>query len=362
MKANLRKASLALLIACAATANCAQFGGLGALGTAACPELGGNADALHAQISANAQANVKVRAFVQAAKDLVAVSAQIEAEAADACRRMGTDLGMSPAELAPRQGHGGQAQGACEALAARIDSILRQGFSVRASVTPPRCEASAQATAACEGSCSVELSPGEIVARCDPGRLSGTCQGRCSGQCDGRCSGQCQGTCTARDAAGNCSGACQGQCQGSCDATCHARCEGTWLAPRCEGSVRPPSADAECGASCRAHANVHASCTPAVVQVQSSANAEMAMRLLATLRANLPELLHAQLALGKRLAGDAQTVAEVGAALPRIVGDAGVHALSCIAAGADATASASIRIRVSVQASASVTGKVGAGG
>jgi hypothetical protein len=244
----------------------------------------------------------------------------------------------------------------------RIDAIMRQGFSVRASVTPPRCEASAQASAACQGSCSVDADPGEIVARCDPGRLSGICQGRCSGQCDGRCSGQCQGTCAARDAAGNCTGTCQGQCYGSCDATCHARCEGTWQAPRCEGYVRPPSVDAECDASCRAHVNVTASCTPALVEVQSSANTDMALRLAATLRKNLPQLIHAQVALGKRLAGDAQAVAEIGAALPRIVGDAGVHALSCVASAADATASASVRIRVSVQASASVSGKVGAGG
>jgi hypothetical protein len=43
--------------------------GLGGLGTAACPQLRGGVDALSASYSANAQANAKVRAFVQASKE-----------------------------------------------------------------------------------------------------------------------------------------------------------------------------------------------------------------------------------------------------------------------------------------------------
>ena len=55
--------------------NCGAYGrGFGGLGEAACPELGGSADALRAQYAANAQVNAKIRTFVQAAKDLGAVS------------------------------------------------------------------------------------------------------------------------------------------------------------------------------------------------------------------------------------------------------------------------------------------------
>jgi hypothetical protein len=265
---------------------------------------------------------------------------------------------MTPAELAPRSGPGGQAQGACEALGVRIDALMRQSGWVRATVTPPRCEMNAQAQASCQGSCSADVDPGEIVARCDPARLSGYCQGRC----EGRCSGQCQGTCSAVDARGNCAGSCAGQCYGTCDATCHARCEGSWQAPRCEGYVRPPSADAECDASCRAHANINATCTPAAVALSTGGNTDMALRLATTMRANLPLLIHAETALGRRLAADAQVLGQVGAQLPRIVGDAGARAVACIGAAADVTARASMSIRVSVQASASVTGKVGASG
>jgi len=351
-----------LLLPClAVVSNCAAYGrGFGALNEAACPELGGNADALHAQYAANAQVTAKLRTFVQASKDLGAVSLQIEAEAAEACGRMVIDLGGTAQELAPRNEPGGRASAACGALSARIDAILRQGVSVRASATPPQCQANVQAEASCQGACTVDVDPGEIIARCEPARLSGYCQGQCTGRCEGRCTGACNGACSAKNAQGQCVGTCSGDCNGTCDATCHAQCRGTWQAPKCEGYVRPPSADAECNASCRAHANVNASCTPAVVNVQVSQNAVMAARLAATLTANLPALLHAQIALGQRLLADAQVVAQVGAQLPKIVGDAGSHALACIAASADVTARATVSIRVSVQASASVSGKVGA--
>jgi hypothetical protein len=343
--------------------NCAGYGrGFGALDTVACPELGGSADALAAQYTANARANAKIRTFVQAAKDLAGISLQIENEAAEACRRMAVDIGMTPAELQPRNEPGGNASGSCSALSARLDTLFRGGIAVRAFATPPQCQINAQAGATCEAACNAEMDPGEIVARCDPGKLSGYCQGQCSGRCDGRCSGACNGNCSARNARGECVGACSGECNGACDATCHARCQGTWQAPRCEGYVRPPSFDAECSASCRAHADVHASCTPAIVNVQVSQNAVMAARLAATMQANLPMLLHAEVALGRRVLADAQIIGEVGAQLPKLVGNAGAHALACIAASTDATARATISIRVSVQASASVSGKVGASG
>jgi hypothetical protein len=352
--------SLAALLALIA-ASCQ--GGLGGLGKAACPQLRADVDALSAGFSADARANAKIRAFVQAAKDVSAVATKMETLAAEACFRMGSDLGIPPQHMQPQSGQpGARAQAACNAVGMAIDGILRQGIQVSVQATPPQCQANAQAEARCQGVCNVEVDPGQIVAQCEPGRLSGYCQGTCMGQCDGRCSGQCQGQCTAYDAQGRCAGQCQGQCQGQCDATCHAQCQGQWQSPRCEGQVTPPSADAECNASCRAHANVQAQCTAPQVQVQVSQNVDMAARLAATLQANLPQLLYAQLAMGQRLLGDVQVVVDVGAQLPRIVGQAGAQALACIAAAGDASIQASASIKVSVQASASVTGRVGATG
>lgn len=350
---------LGLLVALSAAIGCDQFGQGGGFGKAMCPELGGG-DPLSAQFSANARANGKLRAFVQASKDLAAVSLHIEAEVADVCRRMGADLGVSPQEMQPRSEAGGQASGACAAVSARIDAIMRQGVQVQVAVTPPVCQANVNAQARCSGSCSAQLDPGQIVAQCQPARLSGFCQGRCIGRCEGRCNGQCRGQCSQLDGQGRCVGQCNGECDGGCDATCHAQCQGQWQAPKCEGMVQGPSADAECEASCRAHADVNASCTAPAVQVRVNQNAEMAMRLMNTLQANLPRLVYAEVALGKRLIGDARTVVQVGAQLPNIVGDAGAKAFACIGASAEASAAASARIDVSVRASVSVTGKVGA--
>ena len=327
---------------------------------AACPQIS-SGDPLQASFSANARANAKVRAFVAAAKDLAELSLQMEAMAAEACTRMARDLAVPDQELAPKSDEPGErAKVACGVLSARIDMILRQGIQVRVQAQPPACQADLQAKAHCEGMCDVDVDPGYIVASCEPARLSGYCQGRCVGRCEGRCSGDCQGNCAARDASGHCAGQCDGNCSGGCDATCHARCEGQWQAPKCEGMVKPPSADAECNASCNARASFRAQCQPARVLVQVNQTGELAARLMATLQANLPQLLQAEIALGKRILGDVRVVVEVGAQLPKVVGEAGAQALACIAAGASASVQASARIDVTVKASASVTGRVGA--
>jgi hypothetical protein len=339
--------------------SCMGGGKYGPLG-ATCPALV-SGDPLQAHFSANARANAKVRAFVAASQSLVEASVQMEALAAEACRNMGRDLGVSDGAMQPRGDEpGGAAKAACGALAAQIDSILRTGIQVRVQATPPQCQANFEAKARCDGACDVQIDPGEIVAQCEPGKLSGHCQGRCVGRCEGTCQGQCSGQCSAYDAQGRCAGQCNGECNGGCSATCHARCEGQWQAPKCEGHVRPPSADAECNASCHAKAQLEASCTPAQVNVETNANAEMAMRLVATLRAHLPQLLKAEIGLGKRVLADVRVVVDVGAQLPKIVGDAGAQAVACIAAASSASVKASARINVSIQASASVSGKVGA--
>lgn len=139
-------------------------------------------------------------------------------------------------------------------------------------------------------------------------------------------------------------------CQANAQA--HARCAGA-----CDVNT-----DAECRASCQAHADVNASCTPPQFSLQVGQNAQLASRLVQTLQANLPQLLHAQISLGARLIGDAKTVAQVGAQLRGSLQSAGAQAIACIGAAAEASASASVRIEVSVRASASASGRVGVGG
>ncbi len=352
---------LILLAIPSLVASCNGGGLYGPLG-ATCPQLSSNMDPLNAHFSADAEADGKVRAFVSAAKDLVTVSVQMQNEAAQACQRMGMDLGIPPAQMqAQSDDPGASAQAACNAVAARIDAIMRQGVQIRVQGYPPRCQANVQAKASCDAACNVQVSPAQIIAQCQPGQLSGYCSGTCQGQCEGNCNGQCQGQCSAMGPNGQCAGQCNGTCTGGCNGTCHATCHGTWQAPKCAASVQGPSASGECNASCNAKAEFRASCQPAQINVMTNANTQEAMRLVATLRANLPELLHAEIALGKRLAGSIQVVVNVGQQLPRVIGNAGAQAVACVAAAANASVKASARINVSVQASASVSGRVGAG-
>lgn len=342
--------------------SCYSGGVYGPLG-ATCPALNAP-DPLTVHVSSNAVADGKVRTFVASAKDLVNVSLQMESEVLDACRRMANDLGINPAEMVPRDSNhpGATAQAACAAVSSRIDAMLRQGAQVQVQVVPPQCQANLQAKAYCDGACTVVLDPGRIVAECEPARLSGFCSGNCMGQCDTNCRGQCVGQCQGSIYNGQCMGHCEGVCRGSCDGTCHAYCQGNWQSPQCQGYVQPPNADAECNASCRAQADFRGYCTAPQVYARASQNFDATVRLAQTLQANLPELIHAELALGRRLAGSGRVLINVGSQLPNVLVDAGGQALACVAAASSGVATASMRIDASIQASASVTGRVGASG
>lgn len=337
------------------------MGAFAPFSNAACPELG-SSGALEATYSAQADVNAKVAAFVAAAGSLRELSLEMSATAAASCTEMANDLDVDVADSDEQTDPGSSVRAACGAVAAEIEEILATGASARVAVEakPPKCQVNAEAKARCSGKCKVELTPAEIVAQCEPGKLSGRCEGTCQGRCEGTCNGTCDGKCSAENASGECAGSCDGKCNGTCDATCHARCEGEWKAPRCEAELTPPKASADCNASCDAHASFEAQCEPGRVTVQAKAETERVAKLAATLRANLPSLIKAQVGMGKRVLGDVETVVRLGAELPNAIGDAGARALACVAAGAQASAEASARIRVSVEASASVSGKVGA--
>jgi hypothetical protein len=333
-----------------------------AFGNLACPELSGGT--ANASFAAEAKAQATIRAFVQASGDLMHLAVQIEEEVTAACTRIGTDLGLSAADMGAKNNQpGAKADGACTAVAAKIDAILKEGASakIEAKVTPPECRVEANAYASCAGQCQANVDPGYVVAHCEPARLSGTCEGKCVGQCEGSCNGKCNGKCSAVNASGQCAGACEGTCEGRCDATCHVKCEGTWKAPRCEVDVKGPSVDAKCEASCKAEADFRAQCSEARVEVSSSVNTGQMPQLIATLSKNLPVLVRAQIAYGKRLAGSIQTLVEVGADMPKAVADATAKGVACMGAAANATVQAQASIQVSVKASASVSAKANAG-
>ncbi len=333
----------------------------GGLARAGCPELGGGA--MGADFSSDAKASATIRAFVLASGDLSNVAQQAEAAVAGACTRMGADLGVPLEQMQPRdQSAGARVNAACGAVDARIAAILQQGAGVqlRTTYTPPQCNVQANAYAQCAAQCNVNVDPGYIIATCQPGHLSGTCDGTCSGECDGSCHGSCSGACSSRNAQGQCDGQCSGTCQGRCDATCHASCQGTWRAPHCDVDARAPQAEAKCAASCKAHAEVTAQCSPPQVSVVATANVGDFPRLVATLNANLPTLIMTEVAYGRRIGADVDALVQVGADLPQVLGEASAHAIACMAASAEAVASARASLTVSVQASVSISGKAGA--
>ena len=126
--------------------------------------------------------------------------------------------------------------------------------------------------------------------------------------------------------------------------------------------MKAPSADARCEGNCRADANLRAECTPAQVRVASTINAGELPKLVATLQANLPRLIEAEVKYGARITGDIQILVQTGAELPSAFGQLSARAGSCIAAAANATLRAQASIRVSVEASASISAKAGARG
>ena len=84
--------------------------------------------------------------------------------------------------------------------------------------------------------------------------------------------------------------------------------------------------------------------------------------MLATLRANLPTLITAQVKIGKEIAADVQTLVRIGGSLRGQLKDAGAKAIACVTAAGTAVASASVSVNVSFKASASVSGQAGVGG
>src|ERR1700687_1985040 len=120
-------------------------GATGGLAALTCPELKGGG--MNGNFTAEAKANSTMKAFVTASGDLAVVADRVEVEVTEACMRMGRDLGMTDAQMAPREGAGVHASGACTALSARIDAILKEGAnaSVKVSYTPPKCNVSADA-------------------------------------------------------------------------------------------------------------------------------------------------------------------------------------------------------------------------
>ncbi len=269
------------------------------------------------------------RAFAQAGADLSVVASGALIDVSVACENIARDLGATEDDINAELAKSPQdaVTGLCSLATAQIEANFGASGSLEATLTvdfqPPKCTASVEATASCQGGCSgsAECDLEATPPTCEGGKLTFECNGSCEAEagvsvaCTGTCTGQCEGSCTAEagatvDCTGKCDGTCtvdgtaasgsgvqadgscmgkcegkctaeagvmamcEGTCEGKCDAaceakadvkfTCDAECTGEVSAPKCEGGELKLncSADVNCNANCEASASAKAECQP----------------------------------------------------------------------------------------------------
>jgi hypothetical protein len=328
----------------------------------------------------------KLEAFLEATVALEKATLEIEKGLVEACKNMGKDLGLTEDEMKPNgEGIDAKLKGACEPVAAKIESILSAGLEAGATLEleyiPPVCEVDLEASAECAAECDVELQ-GKAEVECKGGKLVGECKGECTGhceakiegeckgKCEGTCNGECVGTCLAEGGEGQCAGECAGTCNGKCDGMCyaevkgeckgkcHGECSVEMDAPKCESQAEV-KADADCQAACDFKTNAEAKCTkPEIIvafQAKAEAKAELD-KLAATIKANYPKFLALAKKIEVSLGGSIEGFITAVKGLPDAVVDVGVKAGACAAAAISACANISLRFEASISVSASVAG------
>jgi hypothetical protein len=315
-------------------------------------------------------------------------------EVGGACRAIAEDLGGDVATVKDTD-PAARSKALCDLARERIVAKSLGKDFISVSFQPPICTVDTGVQGACEvecsGSMSCAITPADVVARCDPGKLSGACSADCTGSCDGSaqlaaacegecagiCEGACSGTCTAKDGSGECrgtcsGGTCKGTCRGSCkvdpnakvacNAACTGGCSVALAAPRCTAELGPPkaagNAHPDCAAHCKASASAKAICAEPAVSIVPTADVDA--RALGSLQANLPKLigiLDGKLAL---VAANAQAVEDGGNHLAesREI-TVSVHAAACIVPAVGAIFQAVDSIKASGEAALRVLATVG---
>jgi hypothetical protein len=268
-----------------------------------------------------------------------------------------------------------------------------------ASVAPPKCTGG-KLTVECSGSCEGEANAAVSCTGTCSGKCEGSCtasadvaidcEGKCDGTCtvdgkadgasgvqaDGTCKGKCQGKCTppAGTAAASCSGTCEGSCDAKCEAqagvkfTCDGKCTGDFEAPKCEGGTAEVDCDvdADCKANCSASASAKADCKPPelaiTAKVSGTVTADAQAQIdagIASLKANLPQLLVVLKARGAAFTAGIEGSVSAGAHLTANVGDLSGEAVFCLPPIVAALSDASAKFAGAFKASGSVVAAVG---
>jgi hypothetical protein len=362
------------------------FVGCNAADTLCCRDFVPGADLSTIDWGMQGDAEVSYGAFMQATADFTGTATAIVTDVANACQAIAVDLGAEPGEVKETQPDL-RATAWCDLADTRLATAMANG-SLTITYQPPSCTIAANVQASCEAKCSAnvmcEITPAEIIARCDPGKLSGRCEANCTGTCEGsanlavNCEGTCQGTCEGT-CAGQCSNTVNGECRGSCDSTCTGQCRGSCAidaqaqvqcnaectggcdieveAPKCKAELTPPKAEcqgsAECSGSCKASASAKAECKEPSLEIE--ATGMITADVVSTLKLNLPKLVSVFKARGALLVSNAQLVVDAGLSLQVD----GTKAVACLIPATDAIGQAAANIDASLAASGKISGRAG---
>src|SRR3984957_16619656 len=342
----------------------------------------------------------KVKAGVGAAVEMKILADKIDADLTLACGNITKDLGDPTAYK--------NGQDACKAAAKIIgDTKAKLGANAKVTldITEPQCGVDINAYGDCGASCDATVKPGGADIQCDGGKIQGTCGAQCTGSCEmtaaAACSGECDGSCDA-DISGSCSGNCSGKCDGkassgascagkcdgkcsgnvkatckgkcggscklsgsaSCSGTCTGSCSAKMEAPKCTGTVKPPSMSADCKANCDAKVQANASCTPPhiLVHIVGAADAVAAAKFQAALEKDLPMVLNVSIGTAKNVAqivAGVKTVVEgVEGVVKTATSDkiAGAALIACVAMPFKGAIDAATGIQATVSVSVSLQG------
>jgi hypothetical protein len=285
----------------------------------------------------------KIKAFLDATKQLDATVKQTVDVVGESCRMMGQELQMSAGDL------DGDTKTVCNKVIATIKDNLKVAIKPKAKLKidykPAVCTVDISATAKAAAECEAKAEADVKV--------------RCEGSCSGTCNGTCNGNCAGKAGTGGSGGQCNGQCEGTCEGSCSGGCEG--------------SADVEASAECRASAEVKASadvqCTEPELNIEADAkiivDKAKAEMTIAALKRGLPKLLSVQARM-RPLGAAFKTWAKSVADLKGVVGDlksALGDAYLCVSAQLTAAfgmlPSIQVNVEVSVEVSASASGSAG---
>lgn len=281
----------------------------------------------------------KLKAFLQATKDLEKTSAETVLVVKQSCEMIGRELGMTDADFQ------GETKDVCAKVYGTLRDNMKVSFKSQAALKikykPAVCridiDAQAKAAAQCEGKASADV----------------------GASCTGTCHGKCDGTCAGKAGTGGSSGECNGECKG----TCHGECEG-------HADV---NASAQCRASASVNASVAAKCTEPELTIDLQAKAVLdkskAEMVVRALKNGLPKALSIKAHLEPlqgAVAVWAQSAKELKDMGPKFINSFKDQAL-CISGQLAAAASmigkinanVSVSVEVSVQASATASGSAG---